>query len=87
MANNTCRHCGAALPETVAPAKAGPLVVELGGRYRTLGGDIAHILEDAGPHTTYSMRGFVAGRESCWTETGKWYVGEATDDDLVERIS
>lgn len=86
---NACPHCGAALREAVEPAKAEslPFVVEVGGKYRTLGGGIAHIFEYDGPQSTYCFRGFVNGRESCWTETGKWYVGEATDDDLVERIS
>lgn len=86
---NSCPHCGGVLPEDKAPAKAEPLpfVVEVGGKYRTLGGDVAHILTYDGPDITYCMLGFVAGRESCWTETGEWYRGEPTDYDLVERIS
>lgn len=85
---NACPHCGGALPE--AQDKAEPpeeLVVEVGGVYRTRSGERAEVASYSGPHYTYSMRGYVDGKETTWTVTGEWSVGDECPHDLVERLS
>lgn len=85
---NACPHCGGALPEAqdkVEPPKE--LVVEAGGVYRTRNGERAEVVSYNGPMYTYSMRGYVDEKETTWTVTGAWHVGDETPLDLVERLS
>lgn len=85
---NACPHCGGALPEAQDKAEpAKELIVEAGGVYRTRSGERAEVVSYNGPRYTYAMRGYVDEKETTWTVTGAWSVGDESPLDLVERLS